>query len=253
MKNLKDKVVLIAGGATGIGSAIVSRFVEEGAKVVMADVAEETGRETASAVGALFIKADVTDPTAVESAVKQAVEYGGRLDIMVNCAAIQPEQKPLDQANLDYWDKVVEVTLKGTMHGMKYSLVQFLKQEGGGSIVNISSTAGSVALVGTGGYGASKAAVGNLTRLTAVEYGKHGIRVNAVMPSVVMTKLTRTYIENSEDPKATLEYLKGMDPLVGMAKPEDVAAAVAFLASDDARFISGAILPVDGAFTCTAT
>ncbi len=249
MKNLKGKVVLVTGGASGIGKAIVHRFAEEGARVCIADIIDEAGTQVAEAVNGHYVHTDVSDPESVEAAVAYAVEVGGRLDVIVNCAAIQPELTLIHESTAEYSDKVFAVNLKGVMYGMKYALAQFLEQGDGGNIVNISSIAGVVALEGTGAYAAAKAGVANLTQLAAVEYGKHDIRANAVVPSVVMTRLTQAYIDNLDDPVATMKALEAQDPLNGMAQPEDIAAAVAFLASDDARFISGVVLPVDGAYT----
>ena len=249
MKNLAGKVVLVTGGASGIGEAIVKRFAEEGAKVCVADITDNAGIKVAEVVNGHYVHTDVSVPEAVEAAVAYAVEVGGRLDVIVNCAAIQPELKTIHESTAKYSDQVFDVNLKGVMYGMKYALVQFLEQGDGGNIINISSLAGLAALEGTGAYAAAKAGVGNLTQLAAVEYGKHGIRANAVAPTAVMTRLTQAYIDNSDDPVTTRKAIESYNPLIGMAQPEDIAAVVAFLASDDARFVSGVVLPVDGAYT----
>ncbi|MGH6617145.1 SDR family NAD(P)-dependent oxidoreductase [Sphingomonas sp.] len=249
MKNLTGKTVLITGGASGLGKAMVERFAEEGSNVVIADLSEEAGTTIAAAAGGAFVKTNVTDPASVEAAVAFAVERFGRLDVMVNNAGIESLQAPMHECTIDNWLKVIDVNLSGVFYGMKYAIAQFVRQGGGGNVVNTSSVAGLVGFQNIPPYSASKAAVSNLTREGAIEYGPMNIRVNAVAPTAVMTELNQRIVDTSDDPAAMLHYIQTLNPLAGMPVPEDVAAAVAFLASDDARFISGAILPVDGGYT----
>ncbi len=249
MKNLKDKAVVVTGGASGLGRAMVERFIEEGSRVVISDINDD-GEAVAADLKAKFVKTDVTNPASVEAAIAFAVAQFGRLDVLVNNAGVESLQAPMHECTNENWHRVIDVNLSGVFYGMKYGIAQLLRQGGGGNVVNTSSVAGLVGFQRIPPYTASKAGVSNLTREGAIEYGAHNIRVNAVAPTAVLTPLNQRLIDTAEDPKAFLEYLETLNPLRGMPLPEDVAAAVAFLASDDARFISGAILPVDGGYTC---
>jgi NAD(P)-dependent dehydrogenase (short-subunit alcohol dehydrogenase family) len=249
VKNLSGRVVLVTGGASGLGKAIVERFVAEGCRVAVADIDAETGEAMARSVGALFVRTDVADPAQVEFAVRFAVTAFGRLDVVVNNAGIESEQVPTHECSTENWRRIIDVDLTGVFHGMKYGIAQFIRQGDGGSVVNMSSVAGLTGYPCIPPYAAAKAGVSNLTRSAAVEYGAHGIRVNAVAPTAVSTAIIERLIERAPEPEALRKHLETMNPLLGMPTPEDVAAAVAFLASDDARFISGVILPVDGGYT----
>jgi meso-butanediol dehydrogenase / (S,S)-butanediol dehydrogenase / diacetyl reductase len=250
MKNLNGKAVVITGGASGLGKAMVERFAEEGSKVVVADINVEAGEQVAKTVGGSFVYIDVTDPASVEAAVAFAVSKHGRLDVMVNNAGIDSIQAPIHESTIENWQRVIDVDLSGVFYGMKYAIAQMLRQGGErGNIVNTSSTSGLVGFQLIPPYTAAKAGVSNLTREGAIEYGPHGIRVNAVAPTATLTKMVQKIIDADADPAAFKRYLETLNPLVGMPVPEDIAAAVAFLASDDARFISGVVLPVDGGFT----
>ena len=248
MKNLKDKIVLVTGGGGGFGKAIVERFVAEGAKAVIADIDEAAGQATAKAVGGHFVRTDVSDPASVKAAVAFAVATHGRLDVMVNNAGVESAQAPIHACSMENWRRVLDINLSGVFYGMKYALAQFVKQ-GGGNVVNISSVAGIVACANLPPYSAAKAGVSNLTREGALEYAKLGIRVNAVAPTAVMTEMNERMRQVADDPDGFVTYLNSMNPMPGTPTSEDIAAATAFLASDDARFISGAILPVDGGYT----
>lgn len=248
VKNLKDKIVLVTGGGAGFGRAIVERFVAEGAKAIVADIDETAGQATAAAVGGHFVRTDVSDAASVEAAIAFAVETHGRLDIMVNNAGIESAQAPIHACTMENWRRVLDINLSGVFYGMKYALAQFVKQ-GSGNVVNISSVAGIVACANLPPYSAAKAGVSNLTREGALEYAKLGIRVNAVAPTGVMTEMNERMRQVADDPDGFVDYLTSMNPMPGTPTAEDIAAATAFLASDDARFISGAILPVDGGYT----
>lgn len=248
MKNLKNKVILITGGASGLGAATAKRFDEEGSKVVIADVKEEEGKELAGKLKAgAFIKTDVTDPDQVKAAIDFAVEKFGSVDVIMNNAGIDGDQKPTAASTIDNWKKVIDIDLNGAFYTLKYGLEQ-MKKQGSGSIINTASTAGLVAFENIPPYTAAKGALVQLTKSTAMEYAEHGIRVNAIAPSVVKTELVEHFIEQSEDPEATEKEMNSMNPMPGWIQPEDVASAVAFLASDDARYITGHTLPIDGGY-----
>jgi NAD(P)-dependent dehydrogenase (short-subunit alcohol dehydrogenase family) len=244
MKNLRGKAVFITGGGSGLGKAMAARFIEEGATVTVADRNAET-RPEAEALGAAFLQLDVTDAVAFEAAIAGI----GKLDIMINNAGIGAPYGTLHEANLGDWYQVLNVNLTGVFHGMKFGLAKMVAQGGPGVVINTASITGISAFIHAQAYCASKAAVVHLTRCAAIEYGPLNIRINAIAPTIVMTPLMAQHLPTDETREATLESYKSMNPLPGMPEPEDIAAAAAFLASDDARFITGVVLPVDGGFT----
>ena len=249
MARLADKIAIVTGGASGLGKAIVERFAQEGSKVVVADLNEDAGQEIASNVGGLFVKTDVTDAAAVEALVAQAVAQYGRLDIMVNNAGIDGVQAPIAEADDDNWHKVIDINLNGVYYGMKHGIAAMLKAGNGGSVINMASIAGMVGFANIPPYTASKAAVINMARAAAQEYGKDNIRVNAICPTAILTPLVEHFIDTSADPAAQRAGLESMNALPGMPEAIDVANAALFLASDEARFVSGVVLPIDGAYT----
>lgn len=249
MKNLKDKVVVITGASSGLGKAMAERFNKEGSMVVVADINEDEGRSLADQLDkSIFIKTDVTDHASVKSMIDTTVEKMGSIDVLVNNAGIDGEQAPTHESSLDNWKSVTSVNLDGVYYGMKYGLEK-MQEQGSGVIINTSSTAGLVGFENIPPYSASKAGVIQLSKAAAIEYADKGIRVNCVCPSVVKTKLVEHFIEESDDPKATEEEFNSLNPLPNWIQPEDVASATAFLASDDARYITGVALPIDGGYT----
>lgn len=248
MRNLGGKTVLVTGGGAGIGEAIVRRFVEEGAQVMVADIDTATGQSVADALGLAFVQLDVGEAASFEQAIAATVARFGRLDILVNNAGVASARAPIHSSTLENWHRVINVNLNGVFYGMKYALAHFVEQ-GGGVIVNISSIAALVAFPELPPYNAAKAGVSQLTREAAVEYAQLGVRVNAVAPTAIMTPMNRKTALETDDPAAFERALTGMNPMPGTATADDIAAAVAFLASDDARFISGVTLPVDGGYT----
>lgn len=248
MRNLNGKSILVTGGGAGIGEAAVKRFVEEGANVLVADIDENTGRQVASQYNSPFIRVDVGDATSVENAVAEAVKQFGRLDVMVNNAGVVSQSAPIHESTQENWDRVIRINLSGVYYGMKYALQQFVQQHSG-VIVNVSSTAAIVAFAGLPPYNASKAGVSQLTREAAIEYGPMGIRANAVAPTGIMTPMNLKLAEETGDPQGFAKFINNMNPMPGTPSADDIAASIAFLASDDARFISGVTLAIDGGFT----
>jgi NAD(P)-dependent dehydrogenase (short-subunit alcohol dehydrogenase family) len=244
MKNLRGKAVFITGGGSGLGKAMAARFIAEGASVTVADRNAET-RAEAAALGAAFIQLDVTDPQAFEGAIAGL----GRLDIMINNAGIGAPYGALHTANLGDWHQVLDVNLTGVFHGMKFGLAKMVAQNAPGVVINTASITGISAFPNAQAYCASKAAVIHLTRCAAIEYGPMNIRINAIAPTIVMTPLMAQHLPTDDSREATLAAYQSMNPMPGMPEPEDIAAAAAFLASDDARFITGVVLPVDGGYT----
>ena len=249
MKGLKNKTALITGGASGLGKAIADRLTEEGAIVVIADLSEESGKAVAAQLNGYFIKTNVTNALEVEAAIAFTVEKTGKLDIFVNNAGIDGIQAPTHESTLENWHKVIDINLNGAFYGLKYALTQFVKQNNGGVIINMASIVGLVGFENIPPYTAAKAALVNLTRSTAVEYGKYHIRVNAVAPTTILTPLVQHFIDSADDPAAMKQHMETMNPIPGMPEAIDIAASVAFLASDDARYISGITIAVDGGYT----
>ena len=250
MSRLENKVALITGGASGLGAAIAKRFSEEGARVAVADLNEEKGREVASSLqDGLFIQVDVTDAASVEAMVKQTTERFGRLDILVNNAGIDGEQAPTAASSLENWRKVMSINMDGVFYGMKYGIEAMLEHGEGGVVLNLGSTAGLVGFPNIPPYSASKGGVIQLTKAAAMEYADKHIRCCALCPTGIMTPLVEHFIANSEDPETQREQFTTMNPIPGAPEPVDVANAALFLASDEARFITAVALPIDGGYT----
>ena len=247
---LKGKVALVTGGGSGLGRAASVAFSREGAKVVIADVDSKGGEETLRIIKetggeAIFVQADVSKTGEVEGMVNKAVETYGRLDCAHNNAAIEGDITLTHEYSEDTWDRVVGIDLKGVWLCMKYEILQMLKQ-GGGAIVNTSSTMGLVGIDGMAAYTASKHGVVGLTKTAAIEYAKQGIRVNAVCPGTMYTPMVERIREVAPD--QDVQLVQGT-PLGRGAQPEEVAEAVVWLCSDAASFVVGHAMPVDGGET----
>jgi NAD(P)-dependent dehydrogenase (short-subunit alcohol dehydrogenase family) len=237
---LRGRVALITGAASGIGKAIALALASEGVRVVVADMNEQAGRATvAQSVeqggGARFVACDVTDEAAMEAAVGSVLEIEGRLDVMVNNAGIIIAPTPLIDSPAADWDRHFAVNLRGVFFGVKHAARAMLQD--GGSIVNIASVAGMGAAPRLGPYGATKAAVIQLTQTAALELAKHRIRVNAICPGWTDTPL----LEGLERTK-----LERQIPLGRLGQPDEIAGLVIYLASDAAAFITGSALRIDG-------
>ncbi|MBX8801359.1 SDR family oxidoreductase [Ochrobactrum sp. MR28] len=239
----KDKVVIVTGGASGIGEASVHAFAREGAKVVIADFADH-GQALADELGAdkaLFIKIDVTDSEAVQAMIAQTVAQFGRLDVMFANAGIAADG-PIDELEESAWQRTIDINLGGVYLCDKYAIQQFLKQ-GGGVIVNCGSIHSHVGKRGVTAYAAAKGGVKLLTQTLGIEYGAKGIRVNAVCPGYIDTPLL------SHIPDDAKEKLVALHPMGRLGRAEEVANAVLFLACDEASFVTGSSLMVDGGYT----
>ena len=243
---LEGKVALITGGCSGIGLATAVRMAQEGCSLVLADINVERFDEARSMVedagGQVFtVHADVTKRSDNENMVREAVKRFGRLDILVTSAGKGCGVPGVD-ASEEILDELLSLNLKGVYMSCKYSIRQMLDQ-GGGSIVTISSVGGFVPNFG-GAFGVSKAAVIYLTKAIACAYARKNIRANCVCPGVIMTPLVRKWLSNPE----TYKKVSEMHPMGRIGEPGEVAEAVLFLASDEASYITGAILPVDGGY-----
>jgi 3alpha(or 20beta)-hydroxysteroid dehydrogenase len=237
---LQGKVALITGGARGMGKAEAERFVDEGARVAVADISDDSGRATALALGeaAAFEHLDVADPGAWPAVVESVNARWGHLDILVNNAGIGAGG-PIDQVPLEDHQRLVDVNINGVYYGMR-AVAATMRQQGSGAIVNISSIDGLVGVTGLSTYVATKFAVTGLTRSAAIELGPAGIRVNSVHPGVIDTPLV------SDAARQRMLPLMEMQPIPRMGRPEEVAALVLFLASDEASYITGAQMVIDG-------
>jgi NAD(P)-dependent dehydrogenase (short-subunit alcohol dehydrogenase family) len=243
MMRFKDKVVIVTGGASGIGEASVRAFAREGAKVVIADFADH-GQALADELGAdkaLFIKIDVTDSEAVQAMIAQTVAQFGRLDVMFANAGIAADG-PIDELEESAWQRTIDINLGGVYLCDKYAIQQFLKQ-GGGVIVNCGSIHSHVGKRGVTAYAAAKGGVKLLTQTLGIEYGAKGIRVNAVCPGYIDSPLL------SHIPDDAKEKLVALHPMGRLGRAEEVANAVLFLACDEASFVTGSSLMVDGGYT----
>ncbi|MBA33977.1 MAG: short chain dehydrogenase [Oleispira sp.] len=250
MNNFTDKVVLITGAGNGIGRATALAFAQQGASVVVADMSRSAGEETTALITqaggiATFILCDVTKDQDVQSMVDGTIETYGKLDIAFNNAGIEIESSKLADGDEATYDKIMDVNVKGVWRCMKYQIPALLKQSNS-AIVNTASIAGLGAAPKMSIYSASKHAVIGLTKSAAVEYGKKGLRVNAICPAVIDTEMFRRATEN--DPQKE-QYVRSLHPVGRIGQPEEVAAAVLYLCSDLAGFTTGVALPIDGGAT----
>lgn len=240
---LEGKVALITGSARGQGEAEARRFVAEGARVVVSDLDHERGREVAAELGeaATYVALDVTDPAAWDDAVAHAVTAFGGCDVLVNNAGIGVVAS-LEDLPLDEHRRVIDINLHGVYLGMR-AVAPVMKAVGRGSIVNISSIDGLVGVRGMTSYAGSKHAVTGMTRSAAIELGPHGIRVNSVHPGVIGSPMVH---EAPAEVRERLDRLMAMQPISRMGTPEEVAALVLFLASDESSYCTGSAFVIDG-------
>lgn len=252
---LKDKVALVTGGGSCIGGATAVLFAVQGAKVVVSDLNEANALETVAEIkakegDATALTGDVSRNTDAEAMVKGAVEIYGTLDVVVNCAGvIAGKALPEGASPEEVWDRVMDVNLKGT-YLVTWHAVRTMEESGGGSIINIASINGLVGYpIGLGGgfdaYVPSKGGVVQFTKNLAIDYGKKNIRVNCICPGHIDTNLIREFLDNPE----RREWLEQRYPMGRIGRPEEIAYAALFLASDESSFVTGAPLIVDGGYT----
>jgi NAD(P)-dependent dehydrogenase (short-subunit alcohol dehydrogenase family) len=238
---LGGRVCLVTGGAQGIGEACARRFAREGARTVIADVDDKRGQALAAELGALYMHCDVGDKAQVEAAVAAALKAHGRIDVLVNNAGIFKAAEFLDVTEDDF-DAVLRVNLKGAFL-MGQAVARVMAKAGKGSIVNMSSVNGTLAIPTISSYNVSKGGINQLTRVMALSLADKGIRVNAVAPGTIATELAAKAVLTSEDAKARI---MSRTPMKRLGEPSEIADTVAYLASDAASYITGEIVVVDG-------
>jgi NAD(P)-dependent dehydrogenase (short-subunit alcohol dehydrogenase family) len=242
------KVAFVTGGASGLGAAAAQRFSDEGAQVAVADIDGAAAQKLAASLrDGYAVQLDTSDAESVARGVADAVEHFGRLDVVFNNAGITGAQQILHELDVKDWHRVRAVNGDGIFYVMKYAIEAMLRT-GGGSIVNTSSTAGLTGQLNISAYTFAKAGIIGLTRSAAIEYAKQNIRVNAIAPTVVWTPLVQRFAESAPDPVAMRALMENYNPTPGIPTAEDVAALVAFLASDEARWITGHTVPIDGGY-----
>ncbi len=239
----EDKVVLVTGGASGIGAASARRFAAEGARVMVADLDEAAGKEIASEIGGVFQTADVSDLEQVNALVEATVEQLGGLDVLFNNAGIGSFGETPD-IDPEQWHKVIATDLHSVFYGCR-AAIPHLRARGGGAIVNTASISGVAADYGFAAYNAAKGAVTNYTKTLAIDHARENIRVNAVCPGLIETALSKILL----DQPAVVEDYAERIPMGRPGTADEVATTVTFLASDDARYVTGHCLVVDGGIT----
>ncbi|MBN1673011.1 MAG: SDR family oxidoreductase [Kiritimatiellae bacterium] len=248
-RRFQDRVALITGGGSGLGRAAAVRLAAEGADIAVADIREDGAAETRALVEeqgrrGLVVQCDVTSAQDMERAVAETVAAFGRLDVLFPSAGIGASGT-VESTTEEKWDQVVNLDLKGVFLACKYAIPE-IRKTGGGAIVTVASIGGMQGNSGAA-FAAAKAGVVNLTRSMAVAHARENIRVNCICPGWIPTPINRNCWQDPER-RAQIEQ---MHPMGRMGTPEEIAAAVAFLASDDASWITGAVLPVDGGYLAT--
>lgn len=253
MSRLQDKIAVVTGGAVGIGRACCLRMAEQGAAIGVLDLLETEGHALVAELRALgarasFHKVDVTREAEVKAAIDAvAAEFGGLTTVVAN-AGISGNPNPTDQITEADWDLVQAVNVKGVMFTTKHA-IPHLRAAGGGAIINLSSIAGLVAAGGLPAYHASKGAVRLLTKADAITYAPERIRVNSIHPAYILTPMVEAVFAAAPDPTAARAAAAAAHPVGHMGEPDDIAFAVVYLACDEAKFVTGAELVVDGGYT----
>ncbi|NQX69968.1 glucose 1-dehydrogenase [Paenibacillus alba] len=250
---LQDKVILITGSGSGIGRSSALLFAKEGAQVIVNDLDEGKGTQTVQEITdaggkAQFIQADVTHADSVKQMVEQIIQQHGRIDVLFNNAGISGVGA-LHELEPDFWDRIMSINVKGVFLPSKYVIPHMMERKSG-SIINMSSCVAEIGLARRAAYAATKGAVLALSKSMQVDYAAYGIRVNALLPGTILTPFVENYLRTSyDDPEVAIASLKTRQLSNDLGRPEDVAQAALFLASDDSKFMMGSPLYIDGGAT----
>lgn len=253
MNRLSGKAAVITGGGNGLGAAIAQRMADEGAAIAVLD-RDPNGRAVAERIAAgggraLFVQTDVTDEAQVSAALRAAFEAFGRLDVLVNNAGIEGENVPTDRLSLAEWNRVMAVDATAVFLCTKH-VIPYLRQAGGGSVINISSIYGIVGGGDIPPYHAAKGAVRCMSKNDALTYASERIRVNSIHPGFIFTALVDRYVHDAGlERSAAKASLDALHPLGGTGTPDDIAWGAVYLASDESRWVTGAELVIDGGYT----
>lgn len=253
MNLLNDKVALVTGAGVGIGQKTALKFADEGAKVVVSDINMVSAKETVSLITkaggkAIAFKADVTKQADVQALISEALNVYGGLDCAVNNAGILGEMLALDEQDDTNFDRVIDVNIKGVFRCMKAE-IKVMREHGGGAIVNLSSIAGLIGFPNAASYVASKHAVNGLTKNGALEYAKDNIRINSICPGGINTEMLDSVASQSTNGQQnSREFMDPLHPMGRIGEAEEVAAAIVWLCSPEASFITGIHMPVDGGY-----
>ena len=241
MKRLENRIAIVTGGSNGIGKATGEKFAAEGAKVIIWDIHEEAGNESAKQLGGDFYKVDTSDYQAVGEATSHVMDQYQKIDVLINNAGITRDAT-LKKMTPEQWQQVIDVNLTGVFNCGKH-IQEHMVNAGYGRIINTSSVVGIYGNFGQSNYVATKSGIIGLTKVWARELGKKGITVNAVAPGFIATEMVMAM------PEKVIDMMKSKVPLGELGRPEDIADAYCFLASDEAKYINGATLSVDGGMT----
>ncbi|KAB7668388.1 SDR family NAD(P)-dependent oxidoreductase [Bacillus sp. B1-b2] len=247
---MSSKVAIITGGGNGLGRAVAIKLAKAGVNSTIVDVSEQAGKETVRLVEelgakAIFVKADVSKAEQVKNYVDQTVEAFGTIDMFYNNAGISGPGKRFAENTIEEIDQVLSINLSGALYGLKYVLEVMLKN-GGGSIVNTSSTAGLVGQETVGSYSATKHGIVGITKTIAAEYAREGIQINAIAPGTTETPMVKEYREKNPE---NFKLVEAGIPQRRLGQSEEVAELVVFLLNGEAKYINGAVVPIDGGFT----
>lgn len=245
MGKLEGKTAIVTGAGSGIGKGIAKRFAKEGAKVIVSDIDTEGGKDVVNEIEdsdgeAIFVRTDVSESEDVNELVEETLEKYDEIDILVNNAGVYI-QKPITEMEIDEWDKVLDVNLKGDFLMIR-SVAQEMIEEGEGNIINVSSIAGKVGYPNSAAYSASKGGIIAMTRALALELSPKGINVNAIAPGVIKTAMTEDLLEDED----VSEQMLANTPIGRFGKPEDIASAAVYLASEESDFVTGETMFVEG-------